>query len=501
MRKAYYIEGDILMNIKKQFIDGKWIHSVSKQTKEIINPFNSEVIAIVAKGNEEDAKIAIRAARKAFDQGEWPNLLPTERSQIVRKIACLIERDKEELAQLESLNTGKTVDESREDMDGIVSVFHYYADLADKDGGTIIQSPIPNTISKAVREPIGVCGQITPWNYPLLQASWKIAPALAAGNTIIMKPSEITPLTTIKVFELIEEAGIPAGVANLVLGGGGTVGEELSSNMDVDLISFTGGVVAGKRIMQASSSNFKKLALELGGKNPNIVFADADMETALDYALNAVFFHAGQICSAGSRLLLEESIHDEFVDKLIERVKNIKLGNGFDPNTQMGPLTSREHLNSVITYVDRAIEEGATLAIGGKCPDDPELQKGFFYLPTILTNCATEMDCVQQEAFGPIMTVERFSTEMEAITLANDSIYGLSGAVWTKDIAKAERCVAKMRMGTVWINDYNKYFPQAPWGGYKQSGIGRELSTLGLEEYTEVKHVFQNLDPKPLNWF
>ncbi|WP_442785817.1 betaine-aldehyde dehydrogenase [Lentibacillus sp. Marseille-P4043] len=487
--------------MKQQYINGQWVDSISKKTREIINPFNQEVIAVAAEGDIADAQMAIAAARKAFDLGPWPTTPATERGRIVGKIADFIERDKEELAELESLDTGKTVEESRGDMEDIAGVFRYYAEIADKDGGEIIDSPIPNSVSKVVKEPVGVCGQITPWNYPLLQASWKLAPALVTGNTLVIKPSEITPLTHVKVFELIEEAGVPAGVANLVLGAGNTVGAELSNHVDVDLISFTGGIQTGKKIMQAASVNVKKLALELGGKNPNVVFADADLETAIDQAMNAVFFHAGQICSAGTRLIVEESIHDEFVQQLVERVKNIKLGNGFDETTQMGPLISQEHLNKVTNYVEAGIKEGATVAVGAKRPNDPALQNGFFYLPTILTNCTTDMSVVQNEGFGPVITVEKFTTEDEAINLANDSIYGLSGGVWTKDIAKAERCVAKMRMGTVWINDFNLYFPHAPWGGFKQSGIGRELGKTGLEEYQETKHVFHNLKPEPINFF
>lgn len=489
------------LSLKQQYINGEWVGAFSGKTRDIINPFNQEIIATVPESDESDTKAAITAARAAFDNGEWSSTPATERGKIVRKIAELIKRDKEELARLESLDTGKTIVESRGDMDDIVGVFHYYADLADKDGGELIDSPVPNSISRVVREPVGVCGQITPWNYPLLQASWKLAPALATGNTLIMKPSEITPLTTIKIFELMEEAGVPAGVANLVLGAGNTVGAELSSNIDVDLISFTGGIVTGKKIMQAASVNVKKLALELGGKNPNIIFADADFETAVDQALNAVFFHAGQICSAGTRLIVEESIHDEFVNALVERVKKFKLGNGFDEDTQMGPLISAEQLAKVEKYVETGIKEGATLAVGGRRPEDPELQTGFFYLPTIFKDCTTDMSIVQDEAFGPIITVEKFRTEEEAVKLANDSIYGLAGGVWTNDIAKAERCVAKMRMGTVWINDFNLYFPHAPWGGFKQSGIGRELGRIGIEEYTETKHIFQNLKPEPINWF
>lgn len=313
------------MDLKLQlqhYINGKWVGADSENTRDIINPFNQEVIATVPEGDETEAKATIGAAREAFDNGEWASTPATERGSVVRKIAELIERDKEELAYLESLDTGKTMEESRGDMDDIAGVFRYYAELADKDGGELIDSPVSNSISKVVREPVGVCGQITPWNYPLLQASWKLAPALATGNTLIMKPSEITPLTTIKAFQLMEEAGVPAGVVNLVLGSGATIGAELSSNEDVDLISFTGGIVTGKKIMQAASSNVKKLALELGGKNPNIIFADADFEIAVDQALNGVFFHAGQICSAGTRLIVEESIHDEFVQALVERVKN-----------------------------------------------------------------------------------------------------------------------------------------------------------------------------------
>lgn len=490
------------MNIKlKQYINGEWIGAISGNTRDIINPFNQDIIATVPEGDEQDAKAAIAAARGAFDNGEWAFAPATERALIVRKIAELIERDKHELAHLESLDTGKTVEESNGDMDDIAGVFRYYAELADKDGGELIASPVPNSVSKVVHEPVGVCGQITPWNYPLLQASWKLAPALVTGNTLVMKPSEITPLTTIKVFELMEEAGVPAGVANLVLGAGDTIGAELSSSLDVDLISFTGGLATGKKIMQAASVNMKNIALELGGKNPNIIFADADFEVAVDQALNGVFFHAGQICSAGTRLIVEESIHDEFVNALVERVKKFKLGSGFDEGTQMGPLISAEHLAKVEQYVKTGITEGATVAVGGGRPEDPELQKGFFYLPTIFTDCTTEMKIVQEEAFGPIITVEKFRSEEEAVKLANDSIYGLAGGVWTNDIAKAERCAARMRMGTVWINDFNLYFPHAPWGGFKQSGIGRELGKMGMEEYTETKHIFQNHKPEAINWF
>jgi betaine-aldehyde dehydrogenase len=487
--------------LKRMYINGKWVESRTGAVKNIINPFNQEVIETVPRGDRIDSKEAILAAREAFDRGEWRKVSAFERGNLLFQVAEKIRKYKEELAEIETLNTGKTLTESLADMDGIAAVFQYYAGLADKEGGQIIESPNPNSISRAVREPVGVCGQITPWNYPLLQASWKLAPALAAGNTIVMKPSEITPLTTIRMAEIFEEVGFPAGVVNVVLGPGSTVGQEIAENPLVDLISFTGGGVAGRQIMRAAAENFKKISLELGGKNPNVVFADADFETAVDYALNAVFFHAGQVCSAGARLLVESSIHDRFVEAVVERTKRIKTGNGMDDTTEMGPVISTEHLAGIERYIQMGLEEGATLALGGGRPKNPQLQHGFFIEPTIFTNCHTEMRIVQEESFGPVMTIESFDGEEAAIRLANDSKYGLAGAVWTQDMNRAERVAREMRMGTVWINDYHPYFPQAPWGGYKQSGIGRELSHAGLEEYTEIKHLYMNIAPQPMGWF
>ncbi len=489
------------MPIQKMYINGSWVEAKSQKTREIMNPFNQEVIVEASEGNEEDVQAAISAARKAFDQSEWKTTPANERGKLLYQIAALIERDQEELARLETLNTGKTLIESEADMVDIAEVFRYFAGLADKNGGEMIESPIPNSISKVVREPIGVTALILPWNYPLLQAAWKIAPALAAGNTIVIKPSELTPLTTVKVTELIEEAGLEKGVFNLVLGAGNIVGQVMADSPLVDFISFTGGIETGKNIMTSASGNLKKIALELGGKNPNIVFADSDLETALDQALNAVYFHAGQVCSAGARLLIEDGIHDWFVEQLVVRVKKIKLGDGFDEETESGPMISAEQRQKVERYVDIGKEEGAKLLVGGKRPEDPTLANGFFYLPTIFSDCTADMRIVQEEIFGPVLTIERFTSEKEVIALANDTNYGLAGAVWSTDIQKAERVANQLRMGTVWINDFHPYFAQAPWGGYKQSGIGRELGKTGLEEYTELKHVYQNTQPEPLNWF
>ncbi|MFB3222084.1 betaine-aldehyde dehydrogenase, partial [Staphylococcus pseudintermedius] len=419
----------------------------------------------------------------------------------VRAIADKIKENREELAYLETLDTGKTYEESLVDMDDIHNVFMYFAGLADKDGGELINSPIENTESKVVKEPIGVVTQITPWNYPLLQASWKIAPALATGCSLVMKPSEITPLTTIRVFELMEEVGFPKGVINLVLGAGSEIGDVLSSHPEVDLVSFTGGIKTGKHIMKKAADHVTNIALELGGKNPNIIFDDADFDLAVDQALNGGFFHAGQVCSAGSRIIVHNSIKDKFEKALIDAVKKIRLGNGFDKSTELGPLISAEHRAKVENYMKVAKEDGATIAVGGQRPEREDLQNGFFFEPTVITDCDTSMRIVQEEVFGPVVTVEGFETEEEAIRLANDSIYGLAGGVFTKDIGKAQRVASKMRMGTVWINDFHPYFAQAPWGGYKQSGIGRELGHQGLEEYLETKHILMNTNPEPVKWF
>ncbi len=487
--------------LKKMFINGKWVESESKRTRKIINPFDQSVIAEVAEGDQRDSAKAIKAARAAFDVGVWPNLSGSERANYLYKIHDLILRDHAELARLESLDTGKTIEESRWDMDGIADIFKYYASLAEDDRGYIIDSPFPDTSSKAVLEPVGVCGQISPWNYPLLQASWKMAPALAAGCTIVMKPSEITPLTAIKITELAEEAEFPQGVVNLVLGPGDGVGSELAQSCEVDLISFTGGIETGKLIMKAATSNVKKLALELGGKNPNIIFSDCDIETALDFALNAVFFHAGQICSAGTRLMLEDKIHDKFVAELKKRMEKIKLGSGFDESTEMGPLISKEHREKIESYVTLALNEGAILETGGKRPDDERLNNGFFYLPTLFTGCTADMEIVKEESFGPVITVEKFYSDDEALKLANDTKYGLSAGFWTSSPPRIERFSKALRFGTIWVNDFNVYFAKAPWGGYKQSGTGRELGREGFHEYCEIKHVFENFSNKPINWF
>jgi betaine-aldehyde dehydrogenase len=482
------------------FIGGRWTAAAAGEKREIRCPADGRLVAEVDEASADDTRAAIAAAREAFDHGPWPWLPMAERAAVVGRVADLLERDKAEIARAESLDTGKRYVESEYDLDDVISVFRHYATETD-DGSRRVDLGRDDVESRVVREPVGVCGLITPWNYPLLQASWKVAPALLAGNTFVLKPSEITPHSTMHLVRVLAEAGVPDGVANLVLGAGPGAGGPLSADPRIDLVSFTGGVATGKHLMVTAAATVKKVALELGGKNPNIVFADADFDTALDFALTAVFLHSGQVCSAGARLVLEESLHDRFVDALVDRAQRIRLGGPFDESAETGPLTSAAHRDKVEAYVASGVAEGAVLRCGGRRPDDPSLADGYYYLPTILDRCSSDMRVTQEESFGPVLTVETFTSEEEAIRIANDSSFGLAGAVWTTDMEKAERAVARLRMGTVWINDYHPYVAQAEWGGYKQSGIGRELGRVGLEEYQETKHVWRNTAPEPQHWF
>jgi betaine-aldehyde dehydrogenase len=483
------------------YLGGAWVPAVDGGSRAVVNPADGSVLQRIDEGSAADVALAVAAARRAFDDGPWPRTPATERSAVLSRVAELLERDRSRIADVETLDTGKTRTESGIDVDDVAAVFRYYAALAVGDPGRLVDAGDPNVVSRVVYEPVGVCALIGPWNYPLLQMSWKVAPALAAGNTVILKPSEVTALSTLILVELLAEAGVPAGVVNLVLGSGTAVGAPLVQSRDVDLVSFTGGLATGKAIMRSAADTVKKVALELGGKNPNIVFADADLEAALDAALTGVFLHAGQVCSAGTRLLLEDSIHDEFVAELARRAELIKLGDGMDENTEMPPLVSAEHRAKVEGYVELGLAEGARLVCGGHRPKDADLQDGFFYLPTVFVDCHREMRIVQEETFGPIVTVERFETEAEAVKLGNDTDYGLAGAVWTADRAKAHRVAGRLRHGTVWINDFGPYLPQAEWGGFKLSGSGRELGPSGLAEYREAKHVYENTAPAAQYWF
>ncbi|MFD9381041.1 aldehyde dehydrogenase family protein [Streptomyces sp. NPDC059999] len=482
---------------------GKWRSASTGATREILDPADGTVLAVVAEGSAADADAAVGAARAAFDGGEWPQTPVAERAEVLRRTADLLQRDRERIALLESLDAGKTLEEGRVDVDCVSAAFRYFADLViGEGGGRVVDAGSADIHSVVVHEPVGVCALITPWNYPLLQASWKVAPALAAGNTFVIKPSELTPLSTVVLVELLVEAGLPAGVANLVTGAGDPVGARLSAHPDVDLVSFTGGLASGTKVAHAAADTVKKVALELGGKNPNVVFADAcatadGFDTAVDQALNAAFIHSGQVCSAGSRLIIEESVRDRFVTELARRAEKIRLGRGTDEGVECGPMVSAAQRERTESFVASALAEGAVLRAGGERPEGP----GNFYRPTVLDRCDRRMRVVREEVFGPVLTVETFRTEDEAVALANDTEYGLAGAVWTSDQGRARRVAGRLRHGTVWINDFHPYLPQAEWGGFGKSGVGRELGPSGLAEYRETKHVYQNLAPRPVRWF
>ncbi|MFD9330310.1 aldehyde dehydrogenase family protein [Streptomyces sp. NPDC060065] len=483
------------------YIDGAWTSAREKRTREIRCPADGSLVAEVDEAGGHDTADAIAAARRAFDEGPWPRTPANERGDLLLRVADLLVRDKDVLARAESLDTGKRLVESEYDIDDIVNCFRYFGRLVASEAGRVVETGSAGVDSRVVYEPVGVCALITPWNYPLLQTAWKVAPAIAAGNTFILKPSELTPHTAIHLMRLLEEAGLPAGAGNLILGAGPEAGAPLGEHPDVDLVSFTGGLQTGRRLMAAAAGTVKKVALELGGKNPNIVFADADFDTAVDMALTAVFLHSGQVCSAGARLLVEDSLHDRFVDEVVRRAMLIRLGGPFDERAQTGPLISAAHRAKIEAYVAKGLEEGAVLRCGGTRPADPPHAEGFYYLPTVLDECSGGMSVVQEESFGPVLTVERFADEAEAVRLANATIYGLAGGIFTSDEAKAQRVASALRIGTVWINDYHPYVPQAEWGGYKQSGFGRELGPAGLAEYRETKHIWRTTNPSPQGWF
>jgi betaine-aldehyde dehydrogenase len=483
------------------FIDGKWMHAADGGTRDIVNPADGKVVTVVDEAGQVDAATAVAAARAAFDSGEWPGTPVAERVALLERIADLLVRDRDQIARIETLDTGKTLKESYIDIDDVVSVFRYYARLAAVESDRLVDVGDPAIISRVVREPIGVCVLIAPWNYPLLQIAWKIAPALAAGCTMIAKPSEVTPLSTIALVRLAEEAGVPAGVLNLIQASGASVGTALTDTPDVDLISFTGGASTGVAIARSAAPHVTRVALELGGKNPHIVFADAEWKSAVDAVVTGVFMHSGQVCSSGTRLIVEASIADEFVAEVAVRAGQIRFGDGLDPDSQTGPLVSLAHRDKVESYVALGISEGAKLVSGGLRPTDPALSAGSYYPPTIFDHCERSMRIVQEETFGPILTVERFTTEEQAIELGNDTSYGLAAGVRTADTGRAERVARALRHGTVWVNDFGIYTPAAEWGGFGKSGNGRELGPTGLTEYQETKHIWTNTSPREVDWF
>ncbi len=479
------------VNIKpgKLFINGKWVDSISGKTFDTLNPATEDILTSVAEGDNVDIDLAVAAARKAFEDGPWRKMDARDRGRILFKITDLVEKNKDELAWLDTLDNGKPISETTNaDLPLVIDCLLYYAGWADKIHGETI--PVRGGFfNYTTREPVGVVGQIIPWNFPLLMAAWKIAPALACGNTIVLKPAEQTPLSALRLGEICQEAGLPDGVLNIVTGYGPTAGAALSEHTDVDKIAFTGEYTTGQIIMQAASKNLKRISLELGGKSPNIVFADSDIDSAVAGAMTGIFFNQGEVCCAGSRLFLEKSIHDEFVDKLSNKASNMRVGNPEDADTQMGAQVSKEQFDKILGYIDSGKQEGARLVTGGeRCGD-----RGYFIKPTVFDGVDNKMKIAREEIFGPVVSAIMFDDIADMVKQCNHSIYGLAAAVWTKDINKAHRLAIDLKAGTIWINTYNTFDAASPFGGFKQSGFGRELGVHALELYTQVKSVWINL--------
>jgi betaine-aldehyde dehydrogenase len=488
------------MHTYQMYIGGKFTDAKSGKTKTVINPATGESYATVPDSQEEDVDAAAKAARRAFDSGEWKKVTAQQRGKMLFKLSQLIFENADRFVQLEVENNGKPKREAEPDVSDAANCFEFYAGLCTKLHGETMQVP-SNSFSYVLREPLGVCGQIIPWNYPILMSAWKMAPALAAGNCVILKPSELTPVSALELAKLIDQVGFPPGVVNIISGDGSVAGNAMTHHPLIDKIAFTGGTVTGKKIMEAASKSLKKLTLELGGKNPAIFFDDCDPDLAADWGAFASFANQGQVCSAGSRLLIQENIYDELVNRLVEKAKKIKLGNGMDEGVTMGPLISEAHRNKVEGYIKIAKDEGAKLLLGGDRPSDSSLQKGWFLNPAIFSNVQPNMRNAKEEIFGPVMSIIKFKTEEEAITIANDTEYGLAGGIFTQDVTRAHRVTPQLRCGILWVNYYHPTFNEMPWGGYKQSGSGRELGLYGIEAYLETKQVNINLDRKLENWY
>ena len=479
---------------KKMLIDGEFVSSASGKTFDTINPATGEVIVKVYEADKADIDKAVKAARNAFE-GPWKKFTPYQRQQLLLKLSDLIEKNSEELAQLETLDNGKPINESRAvDVPFTVEHFRYYAGWATKIHGETLPVSNGNYFTYTLREPVGVVGQIIPWNFPLLMAAWKIAAAISCGNCVVLKPAEETPLTALRLAELVMEAGFPKGVINICPGFGETAGAALSSHMDVDKVAFTGEYTTGREIIKASAGNLKRVSLELGGKAPNIVFTDGDIEEALKGCMGSVFFNQGQVCCAGTRLFIEKPIYEDFVSRLSDRARKLKLGPGLCEETQMGPLVSEDQLKRVTSYLDIGKKEGAKAVCGGDRAKDGDLSRGYFVQPTIFSNVNNKMRIAQEEIFGPVVSAIPFKDVDDAVFQGNDTTYGLSAGIWTKDIKKAHAVARALKAGTVWVNCYNVFDSAAPFGGYKQSGFGREGGIHALELYTQIKTVWINLD-------
>jgi len=483
------------------FIDGQWVDAESGKTFTTPNPATGEALAEVAEADKADIDKAVKAARRAFE-GKWSKLSARDRGRLLYKLSELLEQHSGELAAIETADNGKPIKESLYvDLPQVVENFEYFAGWPTKMEGETI--PVPGRMfNYTLREPVGVCGQIIPWNFPLLMAAWKLAPALAAGNTVVLKPAEQTPVGAMELGKLIQEAGFPEGVVNIVPGYGETAGAALASHPGIDKVAFTGSTEVGKLIAKAAAENLTKVSLELGGKAPNIVFADSNIDQAVAGAMMGIFYNQGQVCCAGSRLFVEESVKDEFLAKLKDKASKIAVGDPMSKATQMGPQVSEEQLNRIKSYVDIARGEGATVATGGECPQlEGAFQKGYFFQPTIFSEVKNTMRVAQEEIFGPVVSVISFKDEDELIKQANDTIYGLSAGIWTRDITRAHRFAREIKAGVIWINTFNMFNAASPFGGFKQSGYGREMGRHALDLYTQIKSVWVDLSDRPIGWF
>lgn len=482
------------------YINGLWVVPANGQTLPVIDPATETVIHHIPAGSAADANAAVEAARAAFDHGPWPRLTGHQRAQVLRAIANGIRDRLLELARLEVLDNGKPLPEAEWDLADAAGCFDYYAGLAEGlDAATeAIALPDPRFTAKAVREPVGVAGAIIPWNYPLLMAAWKVAPALAAGCCMVLKPSEHTSLTALELGEIVSEAGLPPGVLNIVTGLGAEVGQAIAEHPGVDKLAFTGSVPTGARLMATAARDVKNISLELGGKSPFVIFADSDLEKAVEWILFGIFWNQGQVCSATSRVLVEAQLYPKLLERLLVEAKKIKIGNGLHPGTLLGPLVNDLQYRKVLAAIDRAVAQGATLACGGKAAG---FDAGYFVAPTVLTDVPLDAEAWCEEIFGPVVCLRPFDTEAEAIALANASRFGLAAAVMSADTARAERVAAAFRAGIVWINCSQPTFTEAPWGGYKQSGIGRELGHWGLDNYLETKQITRLISDAPWGWY
>ncbi len=474
---------------KKLLIGGKWVPSKSGKTFETINPANEEVLALVAEGDKADVDEAVKAARKAFEESKWVSITPHQRTRFLLKIAELIDQHADELAELESLDNGKPLSQARTiDISGSAGIFRYFAGWPTKIFGETNPSD-PGVFNYTLREPVGVCGLITPWNFPLMMAAQKIAPALACGNTVVLKPAEQTPLTALRLGELIQEAGIPDGVVNIVTGFGPGAGSSISEHPDVDKVSFTGSTEVGKMILGASKGNLKRVSLELGGKSPNIIFPDADLNQAIPNAMNGVFFNSGQVCVAGTRIFVQRDMYDNFLEQFGKAAERMTVGNPLDPKTRLGPLVSKEQFDRVKGYLDLGRKEGARATIGGEAVEG----KGYFVQPTLFADVNNNMRIAREEIFGPVAAAIPFKDESDAVFQGNDTTYGLAAAVWTKDVSRAHKVARALKAGTVWINCYGIADTAMPFGGYKQSGFGRENGKYAIDLFTQIKSVYLKL--------